>query len=79
MGNSDSLVWLAGEITQTVKGAGLFHSGLDHGAQPSLPDITSALIFPCLGLRSHGDKIGPFCMEAMGDFIESLAGLLLKI
>lgn len=68
---SDSLVWLVEETTQTVKGAGLFHSGLDHGAWPSLPDITSSLTFPCPGLRSHSDKMWPFCSEGMGDLLLS--------
>lgn len=76
---SESLVELVGETFRREKGAGLFHLGLDHGAQPSLPDVTSALTFPCPGLRSHSDKMWPFCLEGLGDFIESFAALLLKI
>lgn len=48
------------ETTQPTKGAELFHSGLYHGTQTSLPDVTSALTFPCPGLRSHSDKMWPF-------------------
>ena len=62
---NDSVVWLVAETTQTVKGAGLSHSGLDHGAQPSLPNITSALTFPCPGLRIHSDKMWLFCLEGI--------------
>lgn len=32
----NTLVWVVGEATQTEKGAGLFHSGLNHRAQTSL-------------------------------------------